>query len=265
MNSIFDYELLETQINDESGLYLRRSPYPFTYFDGLFNQALIDEVNREIDDSNFKKDGRSIDGIEVKVRSNFEDNESLPPQTKKIFDVLNGGKFLNLVSRLTGIDGLISDPYYDGGGINIIENNGTLAVHVDGTNQHRMKVCRRLNAILFVNEHWDESWNGYHEQWTFNNKELSPFDDKQSWRCVRKILPKKNRLLLFTTNDHSWHGHAGVLNVPPEVQRRSLITYYYTATRPDSDVVFGSPHRALFIDNKITLTDSAYEDVEVIL
>lgn len=263
--SIFDYDKFSAKVDDLCQSYISASPYPFAYFDDLFDDAVLNEVNREIDQSNFQKDVRSIDGVEVKTRSDFEDNESLPPITRRVFQLINGGKFLNIVSRLTGINGLISDPYYDGGGINVIENNGTLAVHVDGTTQHRMQVCRRINAILFLNDDWDPNWNGYHEQWDFTKKELSPFDDNQEWKCVRKILPKKNRLFLFTTNDHSWHGHAGVLNVPDGVQRRSLIAYYYTSTRPDSDVLFENPHRALFINNEKTLKEGAFEEVEVVL
>jgi len=182
-----------------------------------------------------------------------------------VFEVLNGGKFLSLVSELTDIDGLVSDPYYDGGGINVIEDQGTLAVHVDGTTQHRMKLSRRINAIVFLNDEWNIEWNGYHEQWEMLRTDLSPYDDNQDWKCVRKILPKKNRMLIFTTNDHSWHGHAGVLDVPEGVQRKSLITYYYTATRPENDLVYGEEHRALFINNDITCKESAFEDVEVVL
>ena len=262
---IFDYNTFKTSVASLCDSYNLQLPYPYAYFDGLFDEKVLDEVNNEIDQANFFKDVRAVDGVEVKTRSNFEDNESLPSFTRQVFELINGGKFLNIVSELTGIGGLISDPYYDGGGINIIENRGTLAVHVDGTTQHRMQVCRRINAILFLNDDWDPSWNGYHEQWDFVDKELSPFDENQRWKCVRKILPKKNRLYIFTTNDRSWHGHAGVLQVPEGIQRRSLIAYYYTATRPDSDLVFENPHRALFINNSKTLKKEAFEDVEVIL
>jgi hypothetical protein len=265
MNAVFDYKGFESKVAKISSEYQSVLPFPHAILDDLFDECLIDKINDEIDRKAFKIDKRSIIGEEVKVRSDFEDNESLPPEAKKVFDVLNGGKFLNTLTRLTGIDGLISDPYYDGGGINIIENQGTLAVHVDGTNQQRMKVCRRINAILFINDRWDLSWNGYHEQWAFIDKDKGPFDEGQSWKCVRKILPKKNRLLIFTTNDHSWHGHAGVLEIPEGVQRRSLITYYYTASRPSGDILYESPHRALFINNKITLTEDAYMDVETVL
>lgn len=265
MSSVFDYKKFSEFVNVAVSEYAKQTPYPFMYFDELFDDKLIDKVNAEIDNAEFALDTREIDGVEVKTRSDFEDNESIPPSSKVIFDVLNGGKFLNLVTQLTGIKGLISDPYYDGGGINITQNNGTLAVHVDGTTQHRMNVSRRINAILFINEKWDIAWNGLHEQWEFLNKELSEFDESQEWRCVRKIVPKKNRLMVFTTNDHSWHGHAGSLNAPKNVQRRSLITYYYTNGRPKSDLIFEEPHRALFINNNITLTDKAFEDVEIIL
>ena len=265
MQTNFDYGKFSGESKNLCKEYSSRSPYPFAIFDGLFSETLIDIVNQEIDESHFKKDERAIDGIEVKVRSDFEDNESLPPATKSVFEITNGGKFLNIVTQLTGIEGLISDPYYDGGGVNIIRNGGTLAVHVDGTTQHRMQLSRRLNAILFLNDHWDENWNGYHEQWEYLNQDLDPNDEKQIWRCVRKILPKKNRLLIFTTNDYSWHGHAGVLQVPEDVERRSLISYYYTSSRPGSDLRFENPHRAIFIKNKITLSDDAFQETEVIL
>jgi hypothetical protein len=262
---MFDYQRFEDDIKAKNQNYNERSPYPYAYFDGLFDDSLLDQVNNEIDQSSFAKDSREIEGEEVKIRSDFEDNEALPTAIKQVFEIINGGKFLNLTTHLTGIKGLISDPYYDGGGVNIIENNGTLAVHIDGTNQHRMQVCRRINAILFLNDHWDPAWNGYHEQWQYVHKNLSPFDEHQQWQCVRKVLPKKNRLYIFTTNDHSWHGHAGVLTVPESVQRRSLITYYYTTTRPKEDVVFDSPHRALFINNQNTLKKHAFDNVEIIL
>ena len=262
---IFNYSKFDEQVGLIADEYNSLSPYPYAIFDDLFDESLINKVNEEIDLAQFEIDERQIAGEEVKIRSNFEDNESLPPSTRKIFELINGGRFLNMVSRLTGIDGLIPDPYYDGGGINIIKDQGTLAVHIDGTNQHRMAVSRRINAILFLNEDWNPAWNGYHEQWEFINKDLLPFDEKQQWRCVRKVLPKKNRLYIFTTNDHSWHGHAGLLNIPSDVERRSLISYYYTSTRPESDVIYETPHRALFIKNHITIKPEAFANTEIIL
>jgi hypothetical protein len=265
MMDTFDYLKFAKQRESLREEYLLQKPYPYAIFDGLFSEELISAVNDEIDRTPFEIDERNISNIEVKKRSNFRDNEDVPKNVAQIFSVLNGGKFLELISELTSIEGLISDPYFDGGGVNIIENEGTLAVHVDGTTQHRMNLSRRLNVILFLNHSWDPAWNGYHEQWEYLDSSRGALDVEQRWRCVRKILPKSNRLLVFTTNDHSWHGHAGHLSVPREIKRRSLIAYYYTASRPRSDGVFEAPHRALFVDNKITLRDSAFLDTEIVL
>jgi Rps23 Pro-64 3,4-dihydroxylase Tpa1-like proline 4-hydroxylase len=258
---MFDYKKFDIKT---SGNYQDRHPFPYAYFDGLFNAEILKKVNKEIDEPNFELDRRDDDGIQIKVRSDYADNESLSPNIKEVFQVINGGKFMKQLSRLTGIEGLISDPYFDGGGVNIIENKGTLAVHIDGTTQERMQVCRRVNVILFLNESWDADWNGMHEQWDFTRKDLSPTDPAQDWVCVRKILPKFNRLYVFTTNDNSWHGHAGSLKLPNGIERRSLIAYYYTSTRPESDLSFDSPHRAIFINYANTVTESAYEKTEFI-
>lgn len=248
----FDYGEFDRQVTAIKGDYKTRGPFPYAVFDGLFDPQLVAEINAEIDQQRFALDDRDIADIEVKVRSNFEDNEDMPPAIKRAFDVLNGGKFLGLVSELTGVAGLVSDPYFDGGGVNCINPGGTLAVHVDGTTHQRTGLCRRLNAILYLNEDWQDDWGGHYEQWEYLDRALPPLDDSQTWRCARKIRPSLNRLVIFTTNDQSWHGHPGRLACPDDRQRRSLISYFYTVDRPESDLAFGEQHRALFVNNKIT-------------
>ena len=73
---IFNYEKFLERVDKEFISYSKASPYPFAYFDDLFDDDLLDEVNNDIDQVNFEKDIRSITGVEVKTRSNFEDNES---------------------------------------------------------------------------------------------------------------------------------------------------------------------------------------------
>jgi hypothetical protein len=255
----FDYQKFSQHVEASKRDYNERAPFPYDCIDGLFDESLLKKVNVEIDESKFKKDVRSIKGVEVKTRSDFAGSDDLPNSIRNVFETLNGARFLTLLSELTGIGGLIPDPYHDGGGVNIIENGGTLAVHVDGTTQRRMKICRRLNVILFLNEFWDPDWGGCHEQWQFLNKDLSPFSEDQEWKCIRKIIPRKNRLYIFSTNDHTWHGHAGVLKLPKAVQRRSLILYYYTSTRPENEILYGADHRSLFINNKITLNGTPFD------
>ena len=97
VSCIFNYEEFEKQIRKLKDSYNSQSPYPYALFDGLFDDKALNEVDGEVDAGNFNSDDRKLDNIEVKLRSDFEDNEAVPDNTKEIFQVLNGGKFLNLV------------------------------------------------------------------------------------------------------------------------------------------------------------------------
>ena len=126
MSDKFDYKLFENLVKNKISSYEHLNPYPYAIFDDLFDDLLIDKVNLEVDQSEFEVDTRNISDEEVKTRSDFTDDTSVPEALKQVFEIINGGKFLNLVSELTSISGLIPDPYFDGGGVNIIKNGGLL-------------------------------------------------------------------------------------------------------------------------------------------
>ena len=47
-------------------------------------------------------------------------------------------------------------------------------------------------------------------------------------RCVEKVSPVANRVLIFTTDVDSFHGHPEPMRCPQGVTRRSLALYYFT-------------------------------------
>lgn len=262
MKNIFNYSKFESLISDSN--YLNQYPFPFIFFDNLFDESKLDLVNKEIEAGKYKKDIRNIKGEEIKTRSDFKNIEDIPENMFDVFSVLNGGRFLEALTNLTTIDGLISDPYYHGGGVNQIKQSGTLAIHVDGTTHHKTQLKRRLNVILFLNKDWNDSWGGHHEQWVQKHSNLDYLDEKQEWECVRLIRPIFNRLMIFTTNDYSWHGHTKPLVLPDGISRKSLITYYYTVSRPKSDLRYKEPHRALFVNNKVSVNKDSYKNSEIL-
>ena len=81
----FDYKKFDNLVDFESKVYLKKMPYPYAIFDNLFDEDLLSNVNKEIDQSSYSKDVRKISGIEVKTRSDFEDNESLPEVYENCF------------------------------------------------------------------------------------------------------------------------------------------------------------------------------------
>ncbi len=76
---------------------------------------------------------------------------------------------------------------------------------------------RRCNLILYLNEGWEESWGGSLELW-----------DRQMKEMKAKIPPFFNRAVIFSTTEHSYHGHPDAMTCPEDRYRRSLALYYYT-------------------------------------
>ncbi len=47
-------------------------------------------------------------------------------------------------------------------------------------------------------------------------------------RCVRRVAPVASRVLIFTTDATSYHGHPEPMRCPEGVARRSLALYYFS-------------------------------------
>jgi len=224
-----------------SSKFQSKKPFNYIAIDNFFTEEVINEILTDFDNENFESwDKRNHDKIQIKWRSDWKDDSDVPANTLNLINFLNGGTFLRFLSKLTGINGLIPDPYLTGGGFNQINTGGTLAVHADGNWHDLMGVHRRLNVILYLNDHWQEEWGGHLEMWSRTN-------DNKPGVCVDKISPVLNRLVIFRTDDFSFHGHPTPLKCPEDRSRRSLILYYYTNTRPAEEVEsLDKKHRALF-------------------
>ena len=167
----------------------------------------------------------------LEVKRTQRDEEVMPAAIRHVAQQFNSQVFLEFLERLTGIEGLLSDPSLAGGGMHQIAPGGLLKVHADFNEHHHLRVDRRLNALLYLNEDWQDSYGGHLELW---NRDMST--------AVRRIAPLANRLVVFNTTRWSFHGHPDPLTCPPGRVRRSLAWYYYTAPRP----MFRRRHSTLF-------------------
>ena len=108
---------------------------------------------------------------------------------------MNSSYFLKALSNALNIPKLMPDPYFSGGGLNATISGGLLDVHVDGNYHDASGLNRRVNVILYLNPNWKEGWGG----------EFGLYD-KKGENLVKKISPINNRLMVFDTNDYSFHG-----------------------------------------------------------
>lgn len=150
--------------------------------------------------------------------------EDFPPHIQQFINALNSRLFLGFLERLTGIEGLIPDPYLLGGGLHMIPRGGRLAIHADFNTHKKLRLDRRLNLLLYLNYDWKKEWGGALELW-----------DKDVKTKDRAYLPIVNRMVIFSTTDTAYHGHPDPLRSPKGKYRRSIALYYYTNGRPDEE------------------------------
>jgi hypothetical protein len=225
-----------TYLSDLAGklatLYRAAEPFPHVVIDNLIpDQSVIDAVLAE-----FPAPG-SLDWIhyqqatEKKLAS--RDDAQLGPTTRHVLQQFNSSTFCAFLERLTGIEGLVPDPYFWGGGLHQIEPGGYLKIHSDFNWYERLKLDRRLNVLLYLNRNWQEEYAGHLELWSRDIR-----------RCEQKILPIANRCVIFSTASTSYHGHPDPLTCPEGWTRKSLALYYYSNGRPQDEKTYSTVFQA---------------------
>ena len=178
----------------------------------------------------------------------------LPDPIGRLLLYLNTPPILQFLEKLTGIENLISDPYFRGGGIHQSPSGGKLDVHIDFNKHKSFDLDRRINLIVYLNKDWDESFRGELELWD------GYYDGKKHHLTTKaaSILPIFNRVVIFNTSEKSYHGLPTPIACPNDRYRQSLALYYYTNGREDQKECINA-HSTTFV----ALPDEAHnEDLE---
>lgn len=218
----FDPVGLEAMAGELGAGYRRAEPFPHVVIDDFLPRRVIDEVKGEFPQPGDLEWERFSTRQERKLAS--DDTSHMAPVIKHLLYEFNSAAMVRFLEQLTGIRGLIPDPYYWGGGLHQIEPGGHLAVHADFNFHEQLRLDRRINLLLYLNDDWDPSWGGALELWRSDMSAMS-----------RSILPLANRCVIFNTTDHSYHGHPEPLACPPGRTRQSLALYYYSNGRPSGE------------------------------
>jgi len=211
--------------------YMSAKPFPHIVFDDFLNPELLDQILAEFPGPG-QMPWRQFDNEqEIKLASAAE--SSFGPATRLLLYHLNSITFLEFLSAVTGIDNLIPDPRFDGGGLHQIVRGGKLGIHADFNKHPQFGLDRRLNLLIYLNRNWREEYGGQLELW---NRDMS--------HCEAKVLPLFNRMLIFGTTDFTYHGHPDPLECPQGMTRKSLALYYFSNGRPSEEV--SGEHSTIF-------------------
>jgi Rps23 Pro-64 3,4-dihydroxylase Tpa1-like proline 4-hydroxylase len=213
------------------------TPYKHLVIDDFFDKRLADLCLANfplLEDASWEH--ANDEDIEIKYRTTWKSEFDIPEGIVDAVRILNSSLFLKAMSIRFGIDKIVSDPYFTGGGLNITKTGGLLDVHVDGNYHDATGLNRRLNALVYMNPNWQPAWGG----------EFGVYDENGD-KCLKKIAPLFNRLVIFDSHDKSFHGLPAPLKFPESETRKSIILYYYTKeSRPDSQISVEKPHSALW-------------------
>lgn len=196
--------------------YQSGEPYHHICIDDFLPMAVIEQVRADL--GGLPDAQRSFDGPQERLKSQYNPDR-LPDYTRHLFHAFNSRAFILFLEEMTGIKGLIPDPYFVGAGIHKTLTGGHLDIHADFNVHKQLRVERRLNVLIYLNPDWKEEYGGSFEIW-----------DKQMTHKMASFVPQQNRMVCFSTGSDTFHGNPEPVNHPEGVPRQSIALYYYTAT-----------------------------------
>ena len=216
-HGLFDPAQMKEKGRDLHDSYVNAEPFPHIAIDDFISPEILElclaQFPRQAD-----PDSRSFDRNQERYKTSYNP-DYLTPDVRSFFYSLNSRPFLQFLENMSGIKGLIPDPFFLGGGFHETRTGGHLDVHADFNLHKPMHLERRLNLLIYLNRDWKLEYGGGLELW-----------DEKMERCVKEIAPEFGRCVVFSTNDTSFHGHPSPIAHPAGKSRRSIALYYYTAT-----------------------------------
>lgn len=231
-----DYKSLLERQTDIKNDYQSKKPFRYVVFENFFIPEQAEKIYQNyptIEDG--KWDSTTYIDQKNKFQKTKFDKESL---MNTVFSELNSDKFLDWLQDITEIeDSLVGDDELFGGGLHQSINGAFLNVHVDYNIHPTTKYHRRLNVLIYLNKDWKDEYEGNLELWDLSDGEKI---------LLGKYAPTFNRCVIFETNEVSFHGHPKPLKTPENINRKSIATYYYTQTRPESEIA--SDHNTIYVN-----------------
>ena len=229
------------RIDELKLLFQRAKPFGHVVIDDFFKQDFCESLLNEFPD--FKDKDAIDENKTLGKKAVVQTVSQIGPAYNALDQLVQSEDFMNMVENISGINHLIYDPYYVGGGTHNNLDGQELDPHVDFTHHPLTSHHRRLNLIVYLNHEWQQSWGGNIE--FHKNPRLRPEQDEII--CVEPLF---NRAVIFETHNTSWHGFPKI-QLPEDkrhLSRKSFALYYYTHKR-DHTV---EPHSTIYVERHLS-------------
>ncbi|MEM9421754.1 MAG: 2OG-Fe(II) oxygenase, partial [Pseudomonadota bacterium] len=152
-------------------------------------------------------------------KASFNPDE-LNPAIRRHFYALNTRPFMRVIENITGISGLIPDPYFLGAGLHEVGTGEGLPVRAEPNLHTPMNLERRVKLLIPLNPGWEEPYGGQLELW----------NDKGTKR-TRSIPHIANQCTILTLSQSCFHGHPTAISHPKGETWKAIILYYYASPK----------------------------------
>ena len=231
--------------------FIKADPFPHIVIKNFFNESFLNKILEDFPNLNNASGTEKYNNEnELKLANNRFN--SFPQSLKNIFKFLNSSDFLKFLQQISSInEKLEPDLELNGGGLHEIKRGGVLKIHTDFNKHPSNGMDRRVNLLLYLNKNWLDSYGGCLELW-----------DQEMTKCVKKIKPEFNTMVIFNTNDFSNHGHPDPLNCPINLSRKSIATYYFSKGRPQHEINSNIFKNKTYFKNRVGFKNDTSENKE---
>lgn len=221
---IFNDRIFTNEFQEEAAKSFQGAePFPNMYIDDLLDEEFCKTLYDNFPTAEQMR--RHYEGLNEKKSegSNFDQYHESFTQLR---EALAQKEFVEVLEKITGIDGLILPDDHRGTGVHQGTDGSFLDIHVDFSVHPVLNLHRRLNLLIFFNKEWKDEYGGALELWDEKVKNLGA-----------EIFPHYNRGAMFATSEISWHGYDQI-NLPEGMKRNSFFTYYYTPISEENPVKY---------------------------
>ena len=221
-----------------------RHNHRYLVLDNFVGFNLAVDIRKEILDSRMlepNKWDRYDNPFEQK--NTFRDKFTLPPNTAKLLEYLNGDEFLDKLGCLTGYK-ILEDKTRNWWGIHTFNNGDYLDIHLDAGLHPQTKLKKYLTLGIYFSTDWTYKNGGSLELWS-GDSAIKP--DAKLFECIAKIEPIFNRMILFECNDYAWHGAPEACICQNGEQRIFITCSYLIESINFIDPLANTRMKALFI------------------
>lgn len=189
------------KINCDNNIYINTLPFPYYVQYNILDDEFAFNIQTEILNISDDKWDRYDNPLEQKFT--LRNKNELPKNTQLLFNILTSDNFVENLSNIVGVK-LYNDPNKNWWGIHKYINGDYLDIHSDAGIHPINSMKKHVTLGIYLSKNWCEDNGGHLEIW---EGESVLQDNVKINKCINKVLPSFNKLILFNNTNNAWHGN----------------------------------------------------------